>query len=290
MTHSTQTIADRVRAGFHDFTRAERAAVEALMRNYPVSGLGSITVLAQHAGVSTPTIARLVQKLGFRGYPEFQATLRSELEAQLSGPIAKHDRWADSAPAAHVLNRFADAAMENLRQTLARIDPEDFDATCALLAAPERRVLTVGGRITHALADYFCTHMQVIRDGVTALAPQPGGWAQAVVALAPGDALVIFDIRRYETALHHLARLAVERKARIVLFTDQWGSPIAPLAAHRFHCRIEAPSAWDSSAATMVVLETLIAGVQQRTWPETRSRMAELEALYDRLQLFRTGR
>jgi DNA-binding MurR/RpiR family transcriptional regulator len=287
---AAQTIADRVQAAFDDFTRAERQAVNALMRNYPVSGLGSVTALAQAAEVSTPTIVRLVQKIGFRGYPDFQAALRAELEEQLSSPLAKHDRWAGSAPETHILNRFADAAMENMRRTLAQIDPVEFDAACDMLAGPERRIFAVGGRITHALADYFCTHMQVIRDRVIPMAANSGTWAHYLLSMRPGDVLVVFDIRRYEKDLLQLAEMAAARGVAIVLFTDQWASPVAQHARHRFGCRIEVPSAWDSTAAILVVMETLIAGVQQRTWPSTSQRMNELEQLYDNSRLFRRFR
>ena len=66
------TISERLQAKFDALTRAERQLADAIMENYPVSGLGSITSVAQKAGVSTPTVARLVQKLGFKGFPGFQ--------------------------------------------------------------------------------------------------------------------------------------------------------------------------------------------------------------------------
>ena len=37
--------------------------------------------LAEHAGVSDPTIVRLVKKLGFGGYAEFQDALLSDSQA-----------------------------------------------------------------------------------------------------------------------------------------------------------------------------------------------------------------
>jgi DNA-binding MurR/RpiR family transcriptional regulator len=42
-----------------------------MLDNYPVSGLGSITTSRRKRGVSTPTVARMVQKLGYKGYPDF---------------------------------------------------------------------------------------------------------------------------------------------------------------------------------------------------------------------------
>ena len=52
--------------GFDVLTRAEKQLAESLLDNYPVSGLGSITTIAENAGVSTPTVVRMVQKLGFK--------------------------------------------------------------------------------------------------------------------------------------------------------------------------------------------------------------------------------
>lgn len=282
-----QTVAERIRDRFDDLTRAERQLANTLLDNYPVSGLGSITAVAHSSGVSPPTVARMAKKLGFGGFPDLQAALRSELEATISSPIAKHDRWAAAAPDTHILNRFAEAAMDNLRQTLAQTEPEMFDAVVRLLADPERRVHVVGGRISRSLADYFFTHMQVIRDGLTLIAPNANTWPHYVLNMRPGDVLIAFDVRRYEHDIVRLAEMATARGVTLVLFTDQWGSPAAKHATHSFHARIEAPSAWDSSVVTLFVVEALVAAVQTAIWDQTRDRMKLLEELFDQTRLFR---
>ena len=169
--HQDATVAERIHRRLENLTRAERQLANAILENYPVSGLGSITALAEAASVSTPTAVRMAKKLGFRGFPHLQAALRSELEATISNPITKHDRWAADAPDTHILNRFADMMMDNLRQTLGQLDPEEFNAVAKLLSDRKHGVYLVGGRITRSLADYFFTHMQVIRRGVTLIAP-----------------------------------------------------------------------------------------------------------------------
>lgn len=282
-----QTVAERIRGRFGALTRAERQLASAILESYPVSGLGSITALAEQSGVSTPTVARMAKKLGFKGFPQMQQALRAELEATVTGPIAKHDTWAAKAPGTHLLNRFADAAVENLRQTLRQVDPASFDAVAKLLADRRRALHIAGGRITHALADYLFTHMQVIRPNVTLVAAKAGTWPHYVLNMEKGDVLVLFDIRRYERDLIRLAEMAAERGVILVLFTDQWGSPAAKVAAHSFHARIEAPSAWDSSVVLMVIVETLIAAVETLTWPDTRDRMKALEDLFDETRMFR---
>jgi DNA-binding MurR/RpiR family transcriptional regulator len=280
------TLAERMRSGFQTLTRAEKQLASAMLENYPMLGLESITVVAETAGVSTPTVLRMAKKFGYSGYPEMQAELRNELQATLSGPIAKHDRWAQAAPQEHILNRFANAATDNLRQTLTRLDPAEFDAVAALLATHRRQVQIVGGRITRSLAEYLFTHLQVVRPNVTLVASNSNAWPHYLLNLAEGDVLVAFDIRRYESDLERLAQMARERKARIVLFTDQWGSPVSKFADHTFHARIEAPSAWDSSVVIVFIVEALIAAIETRNWSRTHERMRDLEALFDRTKLF----
>lgn len=284
---SQETIAEKLQHQFESLTRAERQLANTMLENYPVSGLGSITTIAAKAEVSTPTVARMVQKLGFTGFPDFQAALRGELEAKIAGPITKHDTWAEAAPDAHILNRFTDAVIGNIRQSLGAIDPKSFDAACALLADKDRSIYVAGGRITRAIADYFFLHFQVIRPDVTHIQSISNAWPHYLLDMKPGDVVVIFDVRRYETSTLKLAEMAKERGAEIILFTDQWRSPVAEYAAHCFSNRIEVPSAWDSSVASILLVETMLSQVETMSWGETKERMEELEDLFNRTKLFR---
>ncbi|MEM9708580.1 MAG: MurR/RpiR family transcriptional regulator [Pseudomonadota bacterium] len=281
-----QTIAERIKDKTADLTRAERQLSDIILRNYPASGLGTITSLAEEADVSTPTVARLIQKLGFAGFPEFQRGLRDELNEKISSPLTKREKWVD-APDAHLLNRFTKAVIDNIGQSMAKIDPDAFDRACDMLSDINRGVFIVGGRITRTLADYFFLHFQVIRRGVTQITSNSNAWPHYALDFDAGDVVVIFDVRRYENSTLKLAELARERGAEIVLFTDQWMSPIAQLASVTFSNQIAAPSAWDSNITTMLMSEIVIAEVQERHWETTRSRMETLEEMFDRTKFFR---
>ena len=281
------TVAERIRGKFGELTRAERQLANTILENYPVSGLGSITAIAESSQVSTPTVVRMAKKLGFRGFPDIQAALRAEVEATISNPISKHIRWAENAPDTHILNRFAESVMENMRQTLRQLDPEEFLAAAELLSDRNRAIHVVGGRISRSLADYFFTHMQVIRDDLTLIAANSNAWPHYVLNMRSGDVLVAFDIRRYERDIVTLAEMAKAHGVKLVLFTDQWGSPAGKYATHSFHSRIEVPSAWDSSVVTMFIVEALFSAVQNLSWKETEDRMKALEDLFDQTRMFR---
>ena len=273
MSEATQTISDRIQQKLDDLTRAERQLALSILENYPASGLGPLTALAKDANVSVPTVARMVQKLGYKGYPDFQAELREELRAKVKDPIAKHNTWAEAAPSEHLLNRFTDAVIDNIRLTLGQIDPIAFDAACDLVADQKRHLYIVGGRITHTLAEYFFMHMQVIRENVTHVQSTSNTWPHYLLNAKEGDIFCIFDVRRYENNTLKLAEMAHARGAKIILFTDQWRSPVHHLAEVSLSCRIIVPSAWDSVTTTMLLIETMISSVQNLNWDETKDSM-----------------
>ncbi|KAG1647277.1 putative HTH-type transcriptional regulator [Nymphon striatum] len=284
MSDNQLTIADRIQQKLEGLTRARQLGLS-ILENYPASGLGPLTALAKDADVSVPTVARMVQKLGYKGYPEFQAELREELRAKAKNPIAKHDTWAEAAPEGHMLNRFTDAVIDNVRNTLGQIDPADFDAACALAGDASRHLYIVGGRVTHTLAEYLFLHMQVIRPNLTHVQSTSNSWPHYLLNAVEGD--VFIDVRRYENNTLKLAKMAHARGAKIILFTDQWRSPVQQLAEHSFSARIVVPSAWDSATTSMLLVETMIAAIQNLHWETTKERMEELEDMFDQTRLFR---
>lgn len=279
-------VTDRLLAHRDKMTPSERQLVSVLLDDYPMAGLGSITELASTASVSTTTVARMLQKTGFDGYPQFQAALRGEVKEMISGPIAKRDVWQNDLPEEHILNRYSQQSLANQKRTIDEVDPAEFDSFCNLLSDPNRRIFITGGRITGTMAQYLYLHLQMIRPDVRML-PVAASWTHDLLDVRKDDVLIALDVRRYENSTMLIGQLCQERGAEIVLFTDQWRSPIHRLAKHTFAARIAVPSAWDSMASILTLMECAIAEVQERLWDSVKDRTDELEAAFDRTKLFR---
>tara|TARA_R110000868_G_scaffold411761_2_gene709223 strand:- start:2477 stop:3364 length:888 start_codon:yes stop_codon:yes gene_type:complete len=284
--------ADQVKALIHAattrLTASEKRVGEVILKDYPMAGMQSVTKLAELAAVSTPTVIRMARKLGFEGFPELQTALRGEVADRIKAPSLKRDaRAAAGEGTGHVLHRFTEAVIRNLNGSLDRLDPVVFDRVADLLADTARPAYFVGGRITRSNASYFHNHIQIIRANVTLLSQTPNVWPHYLLDMNERSVLIVFDIRRYEKDLQKLAELAHERGATIVLFTDQWGSPIAQVAENVFNLQVEAPSNWDSTIAIMAVVEALIAEVQAKRWDDTQGRLQELESMFSTTRVFR---
>ncbi len=280
-------VKDRIEDLRSDLTLAERQVTSVLMRDYPVAGLQSVTRLAEAAEVSTPTVIRLARKLGFEGFSDMQNALREEAAAQIKRPMLKGDGWSAARRGSPAFREFAEAVFDNLNHTIERLEPKTFDAIAKLLSSPKKRLYFSGGRITRSNADYFFNHLQIIRPGVTLLSHSPNVWPQFLLDMDKNAVLIVFDIRRYERDLERLVTLAKERGATIVLFTDQWGSPVSRQADHVVNAMVEVPSNWDSTIAINLVIEALVAEVQRRRWETAKDRVEALEDMFKATRIFR---
>ncbi len=256
----------------------ERRAAQALIANYPLMGLKTVAEFSHAAGVSSPTILRFVSRLGFGKYPEFQATLQQELAAQLQSPASRADLPAAGRPRGET-SAMVDAALDNIRETLSHITDKQLGDIVKLLSGRRVKVGLVGGRFTDPLARYMAAHLAIIRPGVVHMAGQESNWRDRLIDMGKGDVLLVFDIRRYQDSLTRLAEKAHQRGLHIVLFTDQWLSPIARLARHVVAGRTAVPSPWDSSAALMVVAELVIAELTRALELESSRRIKAIEHL-----------
>ena len=271
-TSISEQIADRMDA----MPAGERRAAQTLIASYPLIGLKTVAEFSQAAGVSSPTILRFVARIGFSNYPEFQLALQDELAAQLQSPAS---RTAVAPAQGGEPSAAIEATLENIRETFRHVSERQIADIVALLANPRSKTLLVGGRFTDPVARYMAAHLTIIRPNVLHLGDQESNWRDRLLDMGRRDVLLVFDIRRYQEGLLRFAETAHARGVQVVLFTDQWLSPIARFARHTIAGRTAAPSPWDSSAALFVVAETLVGELTRKLDPDSARRIREMESL-----------
>jgi DNA-binding MurR/RpiR family transcriptional regulator len=261
------------------FTAAERKTVRALLNNYPAAGLGTVAGFAARSGVSIPTILRLVAKLGYGAYAAFQKDLIEEVSEQLNSPLSMMDSRRD-------MNGEGDtyvAIMRNLADALNKAAdahrPQEFEAILDLLSDERSSIFCLGGRFSSILALRLSMHLSQLRPGVAVIDNQSSRLFDRLVDFNSQTTLVVFDFRRYQNDVVEFARLAREARARIVLFTDRWMSPISNFADQVLISPVESLSPYDSKVAAFAQCEAIIAALVKRSPNKIRERLAVIEAL-----------
>jgi DNA-binding MurR/RpiR family transcriptional regulator len=273
------SLAERLKRELSRMTPNEKRAAVRLLADFPMAGLDTAARFGEAAGVSAPTVLRMVAKLGFSSYGSFQDALKAELAAQRETPLAKGAGVGARMQRGDPLSDFAAATIENLRATSANVPRDELAAVAALLADGRRAVHLLGGRFTDAIAEYMTVHLRVLRPRVRRLAGQPPAWLDQLLDIDKRDIVLLFDIRRYSDDLLAFAERVASRGAIVVLVTDQWLSPISRVARHVLPAHVAVPSVWDSSAGLMLIAETLLAEVAKAENGAGTKRLEALEAI-----------
>ncbi|SEL36599.1 MurR/RpiR family transcriptional regulator [Streptacidiphilus jiangxiensis] len=282
-------VGEAVRLRLGEFSPAERKVARVLLAAYPVAGFETVARLAERAGVSAPTVVRFAQRLGFRGYPEFQQALRDELEEREASPLSLYGsaEFAEQAEAeGGLLARSGRVFSSSVAETFRTLPQDEMDRAIALVADTSRRITVVGGRFTNALASYLCLHLMQMRADCRVLPEAPAPRVAMLAELGRRDVVVALDIRRYESATLKLATAAHTRGATVVLVTDTWLSPVAEVAQVVLPTVVTSPSPYDTLVPAMAVLETVVAGVLASLGEVATARMAAGEQATQELSLF----
>lgn len=259
------------------FTPSEEKIVRLLLADYPTSGLGTASSLARRAGVSDPTVVRLVMKLGYSGFPDFQARLLAEVESRLHSPLlmmaAKRPSGSeDSAILAYLAS--VGAAIEK-SSTLTPL--QSYDRAARLLMEAKGEVVMLGGRFSRHVAGMLASYLLQFRPGVRDLGTLSAQAFDSLADLGRKDVLVAFDYRRYQLDVMTYARQAAARGVRIVLFTDPWLSPIADIAELTIVSPLEVASPYDTLAPAVGQMEALVAHILSTLGDKARARIERLE-------------
>ena len=267
---------------FEEFTPTERKPAQLLLDKFPMIGLETVAQFAKLAGVSGPTVLRLINKLGFKGYLEFQNKLRQELQERLETPIQKSKGTPKKTEAfTEIVRGFQNTVCQNINDSLNNISLSDISSVIQSLSNLERSVYLLGGRYTDVLARHFYLHLHAIRDNVWHIEGQTSTWAEYILDIQKDDIVIIFDIRRYQSNTAIFAKRATDRGAKIILFTDQWYSPISHHAHQVFSFQIKVPSNWDSSAAILTMVDIILAQLTKRLWEKIKDRLESREAIFE---------
>ncbi len=248
-----------------------------LMSNYPVSGLVPIVQIAAKSKVSAPTVTRLVTKLGYSGFAEFQNALRQEVQTQMFSPVDIYPSEETSVADGPALAKAR--YVQAITSTFQNMAPGDVEAAVEKLADASRPITLLGGRYSHVLASHLGAYLAMLRPRVSICPDQSGPRMSALVELDADSVAVVYDFRRYQATSIDWGKAAAKRGAFLILVTDQYLSPLSSTADALLTASSRGLEPFDSMVCAMAVNDMLISEVARIRGSDARDRLAAFEEL-----------
>lgn len=255
--HAAQSVVPRIDAAAEALLPAE-ARVAQVIREAPDAVIHqSVTELAAAAEVSTASVVRCAQKLGFKGFHDLKLALAQDLAAfRLSEPEERE---------MSVLSRVTAAGAQSVRDASALVDPAAFDDAVRAVDRAQR-ILFVGVGTSAPLAQDAGYRFRAI--GLQAEAPADAH-VQHVAARLLGRGDVCFAVSHTGSTRETLAAVEAARiaGAQTVLVTSFLKSPLAEVAdvvllagSREVSFRLEAMA---SRLAHLAVIDAMLVAVAE---------------------------
>jgi DNA-binding MurR/RpiR family transcriptional regulator len=270
-------LRDEIFQRMDELTPAERKVARTLLARYPAAGLASTATLATAAGTSKPTVLRLLERLGFGSYPDFQERLRAEVTRSMSESPLSRARARPAAPSGDsVFLRAIDLRAELVTRLRDTVPPGEIERAVSLLAGRPRHVVICGGYFSRLIARLLAMQLDQLIPQVD-YAEEPLGADVGKYLRAGRDSVaIVFDLRRPELAAREVVSMAKASGASVILITDESLSPSAEEADIVLPVAVDGVP-FDSFAALLVLTESLVDAVFHRVGEAGIERMADWE-------------
>ncbi|MGS4944979.1 MurR/RpiR family transcriptional regulator [Meridianimarinicoccus sp. RP-17] len=277
------TLVERLDTTYGAMTVSERKIADTL-RDRP----GEIAVmtgkeLAARSGVSTATVSRLFQRLG---YDSYEVARKAAREIRASGSIFhlfETSPAESSAPEQLVAAHLAEE-MRAMEASFHALNPATIRDIASALA-DARRIWCVGFRNSHVLSEYAATLLSSIRSDVTVLAHGGRSLAERVAGIEEGDVVLVFGMRRRMASFAGLMQAIGESGARTALLADR--SLRLPDTVRRpdwtLICTIQTAQPIDCFAGPFAIVRMLTLETLKRGNGGSHARLARVEQLHSLL-------
>jgi DNA-binding MurR/RpiR family transcriptional regulator len=214
---------ERSRAVPPDLGPAEAKAAEYLESHREDAAFLGIGSLAKAAKVSEATLSRLVRKLGFARFAEYQDSLQRQVRERLT-PRAKTSRTLNhEAGRAEYLGSVFRAEAERLMDMADIVDEPAFERAAGEIARA-RRVFIAGLGVSRSLCSFLA--FRLTRFGLQAEQVPDAGSLERAIGIGRGDvALAVGFVRMHAETVSFL-EWSASRGAMTIAITE---GPTTPL-------------------------------------------------------------
>jgi DNA-binding MurR/RpiR family transcriptional regulator len=214
------SIRDRLLAEIPALPKALARAAKYILDHPGEFGVHAIRETSTRVGVSTNTLVRLANHLGFATYEEMRAPFRDALlisDGATADPMipAGKDLYGPLKAAAD----YSQNALGNVTKSLRDMDAAQLQSVAQQIVAADR-VFSLGHRASFALAYYF---HYVGRMAIPNMQLLPKGQYPAtddLLFVGPTDLLLAISIFPYANDTIEACKTAKERGAKVIMLSD----------------------------------------------------------------------
>ncbi|WP_428929365.1 MurR/RpiR family transcriptional regulator [Marinibacterium sp. SX1] len=272
--HSTSHIAQRLLTAYDDMPRGERKLADLLLEDVEVVGQFTAADLADQAGVSKATAARLFRRLGYAGYREAQREVREARAAEPAAPQVPALAGGTLSP-----GEYLDAEVKHLVRSFEAL-PADQVTEAVRLLCSAAKLWVVGFGEDYPLALFARAMLIKVFPDIRMIPLSGFPVPEEFASIKPADTVLAFGVGRRSSELRNVIGSSRRAGARIILVTNSLAAGDKRGADVILRGRREGPTLFGSMTAPVSLVTYLCARVASETGDSAVARLRHIESIH----------
>ncbi|KYG59805.1 MurR/RpiR family transcriptional regulator [Planococcus maritimus] len=277
-----QDLMRNVSTSYKEFSSGQKKIADLFFREPIFIAFSSALEVGKRVEVSESTVIRWTQKLGYKGYTEFQHTLQRKLaEERLNTARQEPPAAADQS----FLENLLDADITSILKLKETIDEENLLQAVDCISKSDKRYVT-GNFFDFGLAEWFGGWLGSALGNTTMMQPGTSAYYGQIGELGPQDTVIAFAFPRYTRTLMDTLEQAKRKRAIVIVLTDREDSPAAKHADLVLAVSVNANLNIDSYTAVHALLTSVMRFLYVKEHAKVKEKLAQLEAAYTDQDIF----
>lgn len=265
-------------------TKVQKRLALRILEEPMMAAFSSIDQLSKEASVSTASVVRFANALGYEGYSELQAKLQEYCRSLLI-PVRRLDsNYKNSKNGESILHSVCEQQLSNLKD----IDTFEVDKKISKtveLIRNSRHIYTLGVRGSYAASYYLGHHLDRVLRNCDIL-ESDDRLPEYLERMTSEDLLILINMPRYDRRILTAAKIVKDKGVKLVAISDTLLAPYASIADVFFSAPNQSSDFHNSLVSTFLIIETIISSVISSEYLKARENLSNMEPVLNQLNTF----
>lgn len=255
-------LALRIQERFEELSPSEKKLAKLLVERQDDILTYSATEMAQLAGISKATAARLFRSLGYSDFNEVR--LQAREERNRTAPFHREQSVLPEPMGSRTISMHLQAEIASLTRTFEELRTDRL-ALAARFIAEAPRVWLLALEQEEGLARHARLLLARSRPDVQLLAMQPGNWGEDLAMTGPRDALVVVLGASRPKILRAILDYAATTRMQVVVVCDSTSTSwVSRFASVVLPCHATMTAAGGASSTLVSMMRLLVLAVNEK--------------------------
>lgn len=280
----TASILKNIHEQYDHLSKNNKKIASYVLDNYDEVAFMTAKQLSDELAISESTVVRFAKRIGYQGYPDFQAALREGLKNILTTKQKFSDKRLKDDFEKTIQNSFT-RDINSIKKTIALMDPNELRSVSKEIMQADN-VYIIGLRSSRVLADYLYFYLNFFHEHVFTVHVGPSDLFDQIINMKENDIAILITFPRYSAVMLELAKFLKDLEIPVVALTDSSKSPVCEYAKRCLYAEYSIESFIDSHVAPMALINSLITSLAYENQDLAKKKFSDLEEIWQKYGIY----